>query len=183
MGGTGLYSIAAQLVGFVGMALCIGCFQCKNSTRLLLLQALGNGVYIIHYLMLGAYSGCLSLALLSLNNIILMFGILGRAWAKWKGWKWLFSVLTGLSCALTWAGPVGLLPNAANIVLIWANWSCNGKVMRLGKLCFVGPGWIAYNLYAHSYSGILSESIGMCSALVSILRYRKQDGGKQANGK
>ena len=46
--------ITAQLVGFVAMTLCIGCFQCKSKNMLLALQLAGNAVFILHYVLIGA---------------------------------------------------------------------------------------------------------------------------------
>ena len=47
-----------QAVGFVGMVLCIGSFQCKNTRHLLFFQMTGNFIYVIQFIILGAYSGC-----------------------------------------------------------------------------------------------------------------------------
>ena len=74
--------ITAQLVGFVAMALCIGCFQCKSKNMLLALQLAGNAVFILHYVLLGAYSGCASLILLVGSNLMLLFRIKGKSWAQ-----------------------------------------------------------------------------------------------------
>lgn len=164
-----MYEIVTQVIGFIAMALCIGCFQFKNSRTLVLCQMAGNIIYVIHYLMLGAYSGCVSLLLTAVSNAVL--SAKGRSWAQWKGWKWLFSALFAVSCIATWQNVFSLIPCAASIVSVLTNWSSNGKWIRFGKLFLIGPGWIVYNIYVHSWSGLLCEIIGMCSAWISIRRY------------
>ena len=166
--------ITAQLVGFVAMTLCIGCFQCKSKNMLLALQLAGNAVFILHYVLLGAYSGCASLGLLVGSNLMLLFRIKGKSWAQGWGWRWIFSILTVLVGIATWKNIFSLLPCAASVAFILTNWTCDGKVMRLGKLLLVGPGWIAYNIYVQSWSGIISEGIGMCSALIALCRYERR---------
>lgn len=164
-----MYEIVTQVIGFIAMALCIGCFQFKNSRTLVLCQMAGNIIYVIHYLMLGAYSGCASLLLTAVNNAVLSGK--NNRWARWVGWKWVFSTLFVVSCIATWQNLFSLIPCAASIVSILTNWSGNGKKIRFGKLFLIGPGWIIYNIYVRSYSGILCELIGMGSAWISIRRY------------
>ena len=164
----------AQLVGFAGMAPCIGCFQCKSKNMLLALQLAGNAVFILHYILLGAYSGCASLVLLVSSNLMLLFRIKGMRWAQGWGWRWIFSALTVAVGILTWKDWFSLLPCAASVAFILTNWTCDSRIMRLGKLLLVGPGWIAYNIHVLSWSGIISEGIGMCSALVALCRYERK---------
>lgn len=164
-----MYYLVAQAIGFIGMALCIGCFQCKSNRLLLLCQMLGNAVYAVHFLMLGAYSGCISALLLVCSNIPVC--VTDRAWTKWKGWKWLFCALFILACVFTYQDAFSLLPCAASVAFTLTNYTGNGKVIRRSKLLLVGPGWVIYNIYVHSWSGTLSESIGMLSALISLCRF------------
>lgn len=164
-----MYHLVAQAIGFLGMALCIGCFQCKSSRLLLLFQLLGNTVYVVHYLMLGAYSGCVSAALLACSAIPICAG--DQPWGKWKGWKWLFSALAVVACVFTYQDIFSLLPCAATVIFIMTNYSGNGKVIRRCKLFLVGPMWVVYNAYVRSISGTMSEAFGMVSALVSLCRF------------
>ena len=108
-----MQQIAAQVVGFIAMALCIGCFQCKSKNTLLAMQLAGNAVFILHYMMLGAFSGCASLILLVLSNLMLLFRLQGRSWARGWGWRWIFSGLTVLVGLATWENLFSLLPCAA----------------------------------------------------------------------
>lgn len=164
-----MYDILTQAVGFAAMALCVGCLQFRRSRSLILCQLAGSVLYVIHYFMLGAYSGCVSMAILSCSNLLL--GLRERPRAAWGGWKWLFSAMFAAACAFTWENAFSLLPCAASVAAILTNWSYNGRTIRLGKLLLVGPGWVVYNVYVRSCSGIACEVVGMRSALVSICRY------------
>lgn len=149
-----MYEIAAQLVGFIAMSLCIGCFQCKSRRRLLALQLAGNAVFILHYIMLGAYSGCASLVVLVISNLVLLFHMQGKIWARYTGWKWLFCAVMVLVTALAWRDWFSLLPGMASIAFILTNWTCSGKIMRLGKLFW----WSQAGLYTTCMFALALES-------------------------
>ena len=139
------------------------------------MQVVGNGLFIVHFLTLGAYSGCINIAIAVCSNIVLLFFMNGKKWAAWVGWRWLFCLLAVLACMVTWKDLYSLLPCISAIFFVLTNWTCRETVIRLGKIAVVGPGWIIYNFYVSSYSGVLSESFGIASALFSILYYRRRD--------
>lgn len=99
----------------------------------------------------------------------------GKRWAAWAGWRWLFCLLAALACMATWKDLYSLLPCISAVFFVLTNWTCRETVIRLGKIAVVGPGWIIYNLYVNSYSGVLSESFGIVSALFSLLYYGRRD--------
>lgn len=170
-----MYDILTQVIGFVGMGLCISSFACKRSNWIVLLQVVGNGLFIVHFLMLGAYSGCINIAIAVCSNVVLLFFMNGKRWAAWAGWRWLFCLLAALACMATWKDLYSLLPCISAVFFVLTNWTCRETVIRLGKIAVVGPGWIIYNLYVNSYSGVLSESFGIVSALFSLLYYGRRD--------
>lgn len=168
-----MYEILTQVIGFAGMGICISSFACKRSNGIVLLQAVGNGLFIVHFLMLGAYSGCFNIAIVVFSNFILLFCMQGKRWAAWIGWRWIFCLFSGIVCVITWRDLYSLLPCISTIALILTAWTQRETVIRLGKITVVGPGWIIYNLYVSSWSGVLSESFGILSALFSLVYYRR----------
>jgi hypothetical protein len=176
-----VYNAAVQLIGFLGMALCVSCFLCKDSGKLLLLQLLGNSLFIVQFLLLGAYSGCATVVVQVSSSLCMVFRLRGAKWADWPGWPWLWSALTVVICAVTWAGWTSLLPCVSTIAFLQINWTGNANWIRLGKLTVVGLGWMAYDWLAGSYGGVVSEAIGCCSALVSLIYYWRQTRAAKAN--
>ena len=164
-----MYAIAVQLIGFVGMAFCIGCFQIKSSRWMILCQMAGNLLFVVQFLMLGAYSGCATLAFGAASSLLI--GLEGHAWAEWKGWRWVFALLTVAACLLTWSKPYDFFVLVGQVAFILTTWTKNGRVIRLGKLTLVGPPWIVYNLLVHSYGGVISETFGIISTLISNWRF------------
>ena len=168
-----MHAIFAQAVGFAAMTLNIGSYQLKNSRQLVLCRAFGDLIYIAHYLLLGAYSGCTTVAICAVNGLI--YGCKGQAWAEWKGWKSLLSAVLVTACLLTWQKDFQPIPSVCTLVSIltniWVTWSGKGSVIRLGRLLVAGPAWIIYTVSAGSIPGTLAELVGMASAAVGLWRY------------
>lgn len=158
-----------QAVGFVGMALCVGSFQCKNTKKLLFFQMTGNFIYVIQFILLGAYSGCAVLVFQVLSNLPLCLEKPDRR--AWGGLKWFFVTAIVIASALTWKDMFSSFPAAGAVASVLSSWSRNGKKIRLAKLFIVGPGWLIYDVYARSLAGILAEAFALCSTLISIYRY------------
>jgi len=169
-----MYGLFVQSLGFVAMAFCIGSYQIKSSRGLMICKTLGDTIYIIHYLLLGSYSGMVTMFFCALSGLFCSFK--GTAhWADWKGWRWLFSSLLVLACLFTWRTsfqPLGSICSLISMLaVILTTWTGNGKTIRLGKLLIGGPAWLVYSLSVGSWSGVINELIGMVSSAISVLRY------------
>ena len=163
-----MYQIAAQAVGCAATAIMIGSFQCKNSRRLVFLQFCANFIYLIHFLMLGAYSGCISLFLSCVRNYVIARD---HPLFKKKWMPWLLITLNVAGTAYMWDGMLCLLPLLGVSALTLANWTRNGKTIRIANFAISSPVWIIYDLYTGSYPGIVNELFCMSSVVISILRH------------
>ncbi|MBR7058386.1 MAG: YgjV family protein [Stomatobaculum sp.] len=164
-----MYTILTQLVGFAGTALVIGAFQIKDTKRMMYVHALAALFFTLHFLMLRALGGAFSQFLYMAN--IFLLNDTKHGFASWKGWKHVVSALLALMTVCTWQGPISLIPCFASIANTYANWSRNGKVIRLNRLCFASPLWILYDALVGSVSGIVCEAFSIGSILVSLFRY------------
>ena len=168
-----MYQILAQAIGFVAMALNISSYQLKNSRQLALCRATGDFIYIAHYLMLGAYSGCTTIAICALNGLVYSFR--GNRWAEWKGWKWVFSILLVIGCMFTWRVSFQPVPSLCALFSVWINivmtWTGKSRLIRMGRLFLAGPTWIVYAVISKSIPGALAELVGMTSAAIGLYRY------------
>lgn len=163
-----MYHAITQGIGFVATALQIGSFQCKSSRKLIFMQLCANLLFLAHMLMLGAYSGCVSLFISCVRNFILSNR---RPWAYWKGWPWILVLANLAGTALVWENVFSILPCIAVVAVTIASWSRNGKRIRIANLLLASPSWLIYDVYTGSYSGIVSELITLCSVWISVLRF------------
>lgn len=162
-----------QIIGFVGTGLVIAAYQCKSAGRLLFMQALGSVAFVIHFFLLGGYTGCVMQVAVTLNGILLCMK--HTPWAAWRGWKWCVCLAAVIITLFTWQGPLSILPCLGTFSSTLSNWSRNGKVIRLARIGIAGPLWLIYDACVRSYSGILCESFCIGSALLAFWRY----GGKE----
>ena len=120
-------SYLTQTVGFAALLLNLLAYQCKNGRRLILMQLGSNITYVIHFLMLGAYTGCLSISVMMLSNGLLSLQRFSWApWSSWRGWRPILCVLFVAAAAVTWQGPLSLLPCLGTTAAAMFNWTRNG---------------------------------------------------------
>jgi hypothetical protein len=163
-----MYQFITQAIGFVATGLEIGSYQCKKSRNLIYVQLCANIAFLIHLLMLGAYSGCASLVVSCIRNFIFSSN---RAWAYWKGWPWVLVAANIIGAILTWESVFSILPCIGVVAITLSCWTRNGKKIRIATICFSSPSWLIYAIYTGSYSAIVTELFILCSVGLSIVRY------------
>jgi len=164
-----VYYLVAQIIGFLGAAILILSYQCKDNKKLFAMQMSANAVYIIHFFMLGAFSGSINLMISFFRNLMLFCS--DQKWMQSKGWMWFYIGLNILVAGLTWKDMFSIFPSVAMIAMTLVMWTKDGKKIRLACLMINSPAWLTYDIYTMSYSGILCELFSMISVIVSIKRF------------
>ena len=162
--------IIAQIVGFIGMGLFLLSFQFKDNKKLFALQLGSFGVYVVHYLLLGAVTGGVMMFINTLRCVVMYF-YNDKKWAKWKGWLWVFFAVYLVNTAYTWDGFLSLLPMVGSVSCLFAYWNRNKRTIRLVNLLLGSPTWLVYDVLTNSIAGAISESFYMLSILISIVRF------------
>ena len=165
-----MYDIFVQAIGFAGVLFFIISFQIKSNKKLFVMQLLGSAMFCLQFFLMGAYSGMVSLLAIIARNALL---------TKLRDWPWVaqkktmiaFLVICVGCVALTWQGPLSLLPLWAMAGTTAAYWTDNAQKIRLGILVFDVPGWLIYDLIIGSWGGVLNELITLASVIISIRRY------------
>ncbi len=159
-----------QGIGFLGLAAFVVSYQMRSTRTLLFCQALGVSLFALQMIFLDATSGALSLLLHLARNILL---------CKYDAWKWVRRIETEIAFIaaftlvmwLTWAGPASLLAWVASVVSTVGYWTHRARTIRLVNLTCASPCWIAYDIWCGSLAGVISESLQMTSALISLFRF------------
>lgn len=118
-----------QGVGYLGLAAFVVSYQTRSNKKLYLIQLAGVLLFTLQFALLGAYSGCLSLALTAVRNSMLSkYG--EWPWVRKKIWPVL--LLLGFTAVLffTWAGPASLLAWTASVVSTLCYWTNNACTLR-----------------------------------------------------
>lgn len=162
-----------QTIGFAGLLFFIVSYQIRSNKALFLCQLMGCVVFCVQMLLLGAYTGAVSLLVNILRNILLL---------KINDWKWVKSrwtltaviaLLTAVT-AYTWNGALSLLPFVSVAVTSIGYWTDNAQKIRLSQL-IGSPCTLLYDIFVKTWGGAISEGMTIVSIIVSIVRFGWND--------
>jgi hypothetical protein len=158
--------LIVQLIGFVALGVAVLVYQFNTRKQILIILSLASLLFSIQFFLLGAYSGAvLNLINVARNYCFQKYRYRKRSAIILWGFIGIFSVAT----ALTWQGPLSLLPAIGMISGAFANWQLKAKHIRLLSLVSP-PAWFIYALAVHSYAAMLGEVLILTSILVGMYR-------------
>ncbi len=162
--------IAAQIVGVIAVITFLLSYQLKNRASILFVNGCSSALYVLQYLMLGAFEGALIDVLATIITFV--------AHQKEKKYiaKHLPIIIVVLNLLLVLAGLVtykniySLLPVIGTILQTGAFWLTKEKHIR--KVSFLGmPFWLIYNLVCKAYGPAFGNASCMVSIGLAIYRY------------
>ena len=164
-------ALIGHALGFVSVALFCYSYQRTKKRKLLIIQTIATALICIQYLLIGAYSGFALNIVCIIRNFIFYF----RDIKQKKDWTTpiILSVCMAVVSIFSWEGLHSLLITSGLVI----NTICMGMfgARNFRKTILASSSLILiYNIFAHSYSGILSESISLISVIIGIIRYRKK---------
>ena len=163
-------STLIQGIGLLALGSYLISYQTKSNASLIIIQTIGNILFSIQYFFLGGISGCLTVMLAVTRNLLAVVGQ-NKDWIKWSGWVPLFSLAGIIITAYTWNGFISMLPLATIVVGTEGYLSDNARKIRAVNLFCCTPCWLMYNILTGSIGGVITETLGLCSILLSIYRY------------
>jgi len=176
-----MHFFIAQMVGVVGIVVFLLSFQCKDSQHMIFLTFCANICVLTQFLLLHAYTGCLTTVLALFSGLLQCF--YGRPWASWSGWKWIFTDLNILASFITWDTALSLLPCVAGVATTLAYWSRDGKLIRTCRLLVIAPSLILYDVCVQAFFAAAGQFLSIISILIFILRHRTEMDRVRALGK
>jgi len=168
--------LAAQFVGFIGLLMNVVSYQANTNRRIVRIQVFGALFWCLHFLLLGrtipgAYTGAALNAAGLLRNLI--FAMRPRKWAAHPAWLYVFCGVYVVCGALTWNGPMSLLPMAGMLFGTVSLYLINPKLTRrlgLGSSCT----WMAYNICTRSAAGIICEVFTLGSIGIAMFKFDRK---------
>ena len=157
-----------QIIGLVGSVIAITSLQSGSRKKILSLQVVCCVLWVVHYGLLGAWTGAL-INCLGLGRAVVC-SCDDRERAESPLWLALFLVCYAVSPLLTWDGPHCLLLGGAMMMTTVALWVHD---MRLTRLLFLlnSPLVLLYNLIARSYSCAAIEVVALASFALAVWRF------------
>ena len=160
--------IIGQALGIVAIGLGFLSYQLKTREGLVFAQFATAVCFVLHYLMIGAYSG-MALNIISVIRNFTYFQ-LGKKGSVAKGWAIAFSIVMGVMGVLSWQNWYSIFVVLGLIINSYCMSFSNPQNIRKSILV-TSPLVLIYDAFALSLGGIIYESAAIVSALVGILRF------------
>ena len=165
--------IVAQIIGLIAFVVSLIAYHKKDKKTILNNMVTSNILNLIHYLLLGAFSGCITKLLAIFRDY---FIILKEKNKKLSNSVYLivFIILYIIATIFTYNGILSILPLVAAIIYIIFIWNGNEVIIKkTAFFCYFL--WLIYNIFVLSIAGIVSNVISILSTLIAILNAKKGD--------
>lgn len=166
--------IIPQIIGLIAVATFLLSFQQKKRKNIILFNLISRCLYILQYLLLGAFTGA-------------VFDILAAVSSAFAGKKHLNFIkkhikaviiitnicifAAGVIIAFSNKSFLDLFALAGVLLEINALWLTSEKAIRWVSL-FSAPFWFTYNFLSCAYGSALGNIFMMISIIIAMIRYR-----------
>ena len=170
--------IIAQLIGLFALITSVASFQMKTYRRIMLVQSICAALFVLHMGMLfllghkNALSGCVGNFVCLVRDIIFLRTAdreVRRPWLRTAIFS-LLMVAVGIS---SWQSPVSLIC-IVGFVLNTVSFSFKAPQNVRKMILVSSPFFMVYDFLSASIGGVCNELISFISAVVALIRYRKQ---------
>ena len=161
-------ALIGHSLGFISVGLFFYSYQRTQKRKIMIIQTVATALSCVQYLLIGAFSG------FALNIVCIIRNFIFYYRDKNKSSDILSPILLSACIAVasifSWEGIHSLLITLGLVVNTMCMGMLDAKAFR--KTILISSSLILiYNVFAHSYSGILSESISLISVIIGIVRY------------
>ena len=162
-------TLIGHVLGFISVGLFFYSYQRTQKRKIMIIQTVATALSCVQYLLIGAFSG------FALNVVCIIRNFAFYYREKNNKTDLITPAFFGAAMAVvscfSWEGVHSLLITLGLVV----NTICMGvfDARSFRKTILISSTLIlVYNIFALSYSGMLSESISLLSVIIGIIRYR-----------
>lgn len=169
--------IIPQAVGLIAVATFLLSYQQKKRKNIIILNILSRCLYIVQYLLLGAFSGAILDILGALSSVIAAQK--HTSFIKQHTKAVLISldiciVLVGGIIAFINGSFLDLLPVVGVLFHTSAFWISSEKIIR--RVSLLGsPFWFVYNILSRAYGSAIGDILTMISILIAMFKYKNRE--------
>ena len=162
----------AQLIGFIAFIISLIAYQKKQKSKLFITMIISSILKLVHYLLLNAYSGCLTKFMAILRDSII---VLKEKYKFLSSYIFLIILILGYITIgyLSYTGILSLLPILAATIYLLVIWNGNIKNIKITS-CLTYILWLIYNIYVSSIAGIISNIISIISIIISLYKTKEK---------
>lgn len=161
--------IACDIIAYIALAFTVIGLLSKNKDRCMLFISIYNLLILLTYILMGLLSGSIMVVIASARSIT--FYIFSKKKIKPNIFVFLgFEIVSIVALALSWESLLSIILLVNLVLTTFTNWQNNMTILRLG-MAISGVLLIVYDICVGAYTLIISESIFLLSALISIVKY------------
>ena len=158
--------IFAQILGFIAFLVSLYAYQRVNKKDILLCMVISNIINLVHYLMLGAYSGCITKVIAIFRDIFIVLKEKNKRLSSVLFLIIFILIYVGVSI-YTFTNILSLFPLLAAIIYIIPTWLGDSKTVKKTALfCYVL--WLIYNTYVLSIAGVIANIVSIVSIILGL---------------
>ena len=167
-----MHPIVPQIVGILAVATFLLSYQQKNRRAIIILNTVSRVLYIVQYILLGAFSG------MALDVVGAVASVIAARRDTQFVRKHLRAVIISVDAVIVIVGillyrtPIDLLPLFGVLLHTGAFWLTDERWIRRVSLAG-SPFWLVYNLSATAYGSAIGDVLTMVSILLAMYRYRR----------
>lgn len=167
-------TIIPQIIGFFAVVTFLLSYQQKERKNIIIVNVISRCLYILQYLLLGAFSG----AILDILGAIasLVAGKKNTHYMKNHKRIFVISITTviiiiGITIAYINKSYLDLFSLAGLLLHSSAFWMNSEKNIR--RISLLGsPFWFVYNFSSRAYGSAIGDILTMCSIVIAMIRHR-----------
>ena len=167
-----MHPLIPLAVGVLAVILFLLSYQQKTRIRIIVFNTASRLLYILQYIMLGAFEGAALDILGAVSSVIA--GKKNSGFVK-KHARLLLILIDAVIIAvglLLYENVYSLLPIAGVLLHTSAFWIDGEKIIRRVSLAG-SPFWFVYNFYSKAYGSAVGDLLTVGSILIAMFRYRK----------
>jgi hypothetical protein len=167
--------IIPQIIGVIAVITYLCSYQIKNRRGIIITNVTSRGLYILQYLLLGAFSGAVLDVLGAVVSVLAERS--DRPFIK-KHRKAVIIIsnaviiAAGLAVSIISKNPLDLLPIVGVVLQVGAFWISDERKIRIVSL-IGSPFWFIYNFASRAYGSSIGDIFTMLSIIIAMIRYRK----------
>lgn len=169
--------VISQIAGFIAFILSLIAYHRKKKSKIFQTMMVANVLDIIHYILLGAYSGCITKVIALVRNEII---IIKEKNKKLNNKIVLISLLFIylVSGVLTYKNIYSILLILAAMIYLYFVWNGNElKVKKCAFYCYFL--WLIYNICVFSIAGITSNIVSIISTFIAVYNEKMVNKSKE----
>ena len=165
-----------QIIGLLAVATFLLSYQQKKRKNIILLNVISRCLYILQYLLLGAFAGAVLDILGAVASVVA-----GKKHTGFIKKHLLLTILlmdgliigVGITIALINKSWLDLFSLVGVLLHTGAFWMNSEKIIR--RISLAGsPFWFVYNLLSRAYGSALGDLLTMASILLAMYRHREK---------